>query len=88
MAMKMTVKDWLNSLNREQLEKVCSLESDLLFYDFVKRSDMEDVAVNHFGTECLSAGVPVEYTKTAGALHNLAWEIKEYKAKLEASQRR
>ena len=88
MAMKMSVKDWLNSLNREELEKVCSLESDPLFYDFVNRSDMEDTAANHFETECLSAGVPVAYTKTAGLLHNLAWEIKEFNSKLEASQKR
>ena len=88
MAMEMTVKDWLNSLNREQLERVCSLQSSLFFYDFVNRTDMDDTSANHFGSECLAAGVPVRYTTSVGLLHNLAWEIKEYTKKLEASQKR
>lgn len=88
MAMEVTAKHWLDSLSREQLERVCSLQSSLFFYDFVNRTDMDDTSANHFGSECIAAGVPTEYTKSVGALHNLAWEIKDYTKKLEASQRR
>ena len=80
MAMKarMTAKDWLNSINREQLEKVCSLKTNPAFMEFLTKSDASTLMCAHYASECLAAGVPAEYTASPEALHYLTVAIVNY----------
>ena len=80
MAMKarMTAKDWLNSINPEQLEKVCSLKTNLAFIEFMTKSDVSTITCAHYASECLAVGVPAEYTNSPEALHYLTVAIANY----------
>ncbi|MBQ3280410.1 hypothetical protein IJG92_02015 [Candidatus Saccharibacteria bacterium] len=78
MKARMTAKDWLNSLNREDLEKVCSLKNNPAFMEFLTKSDASTLMCAHYASECLTAGVPVEYTSTPEALHFLTVAIANY----------
>jgi len=78
MKARMTAKDWLNSLNREQLEKVCSLKNNPAFIEFMAKSDVSTLMCAHYASECLAVGVPVEYTATPEALHFLTVAIANY----------
>lgn len=80
MAMKprMTAKDWLNSINSTQLEKVCSLKNNPAFMEFMTKSDVSTLICAHYASECLAAGIPVEYTTSPEALHYLTVAISNY----------
>ncbi len=78
MKARMTAKDWLNSLNPMQLEKVCSLKNAPAFMEFLTKSDASTLMCAHYASECLAAGVPTEYTSTPEALHFLTVAIANY----------
>lgn len=80
MAMKthMTAKDWLNSINSMQLEKVCSLKNSPAFMEFLVKSDASILMCAYYASECLAAGVPAEYTASPEALHYLTVAISDY----------
>ena len=80
MAMKprMTAKDWLNSINFTQLEKVCSLKNNPAFMEFLARPDMGPVESAYYALACISVGVPVEYTDKPETLHYLTVAIANY----------
>ena len=78
MKARMTAKDWLNTLNPQQLEKVCTLKHSLVFAQFLTRSDMSTVEAAHYASECIAVGVPIEYTGSAETLHYLTVAIANY----------
>ena len=78
MKARMTAKDWLNTLDLMQLEKVCSLKDNPTFIEFLARSDMGPVESAHYALACISAGVPVEYTDKPETLHYLTVAIANY----------
>ena len=78
MKARMTAKDWLNSLNREELEKVCSLKSNPKFMEFLVSSDMSTVDSARYAADCSVAGVPAEYTSSGESLHYLTVAIANY----------
>lgn len=78
MKARMTPKDWLYSLNREQLEKVCALKNAPAFIEFMASSDVSTILSAHYASECLAIGVPVEYTSSPEALHYLTVAIANY----------
>lgn len=78
MKASMTAKDWINSLNQEQLEKVCSLKNNPAFIEFLASSDVSTLLCAHYASECMILGVPTEYTTTPEALHFLTVAIANY----------
>ncbi|MBR3270037.1 hypothetical protein IKG07_02190 [Candidatus Saccharibacteria bacterium] len=80
MAMKthMTAKDWLDSIDPVQLEKVCSLKNNPAFMEFLVTSDMGTIEAARYGADCLAVGVPNEYTSSAQSLHYLTIAIANY----------
>jgi hypothetical protein len=78
MKARTTAKDWLNTLNQMQLERVCSLKQSTSFAQFLVHSDMNTLETAHYASECLAAGVPIEYTTSSEALHYLTIAIANY----------
>lgn len=78
MKARMTAKDWLDTLNPEQLEKVCSLKDNPAFIEFLTRSDKDTVESAQYASACISAGVPTEYTDKPDTLHYLTVAIANY----------
>ena len=78
MKARMTAKDWLSTLNPEQLKKVCNLKNRLAFAQFLTHSDMSTVETAHYASECAAVGVPVEYTTSSESLHYLTVAIANY----------
>lgn len=78
MRARMTAKDYLNSINPEQLEKVCSLKNNPAFIQFLASPDMDMIEAARYAADCIAVGVPVEYTTSAESLHYLTVAIANY----------
>jgi len=72
---RISAKDFINSLNREDEEKVCLLQRSPYFFQFLPEPCYDEFTNRNFADECLRAGVPVGLTKTPEALHSLVFAI-------------
>ena len=71
----LSAKDFVDNLNREGEEEVCSLQNSPYFFRFLPEPCYDESVNRDFADECLRVGVPARFTKTPEALHNLVFAI-------------